>query len=205
MRIKSKFRDYYDSVGGFEATEPLYVRDNTHLYLEKQIDGISLLNITGVLGFCGKLYPFYSYQHNLNTKIYTYDYDAIIELTCDSVNERSNSYYRRSMKQNMEHLTVNNDKYWNILYDRYKSPVVVYQGYNPYHMGYNKRYEVILNPILREFQFYRVKDSYQTFQELSMFLANQASPEKPIPKVSNEDMIVAKGFDLKYSFRKEKK
>lgn len=28
-------------------------------------------------------------------------------------------------------------------------------------------------------------------------------PEKPIPKISNEDMIASKGFD-KYSFRKDK-
>jgi hypothetical protein len=38
-----------------------------------------------------------------------------------------------------------------------------------------------------------------------MYLSNQAAPEKPIPAISNSDMIEAKGFDLKNSFRKAKK
>jgi hypothetical protein len=35
-----------------------------------------------------------------------------------------------------------------------------------------------------------------------MFLGGMASPEKPIPPVSDADMVICKGFDPKYSFRK---
>jgi hypothetical protein len=35
-----------------------------------------------------------------------------------------------------------------------------------------------------------------------MFMCNLAVPQKPIPEVSDADMVVAKGFD-KWSFRKE--
>lgn len=43
---------------------------------------------------------------------------------------------------------------------------------------------------------------YTAYQELQMWMSNQAIPHKPIPKVSDKDMVTAKGFD-KWSFRKE--
>ena len=35
-----------------------------------------------------------------------------------------------------------------------------------------------------------------------MFLGGMSSPEKPIPPVSDADMVICKGFDPKYSFRR---
>jgi hypothetical protein len=47
-------------------------------------------------------------------------------------------------------------------------------------------------------------EPYQAYQEISMFVNNLAIPEKPIPKMSDEDMASIKGFD-KFSFRKDKR
>ena len=63
---------------------------------------------------------------------------------------------------------------------------------------------IINNPCLRVYQFFKIMDAYTCFQEIAMFMSNMANPEKPIPQISNNDMIQAKGFDLKYSFRKDK-
>jgi hypothetical protein len=69
---------------------------------------------------------------------------------------------------------------------------------------WSKRFHhvAVLNPSLREMQFFRVTDVNSAFQELSMFvggvLANNDKPES----VDNNYKILAHGFDLKESFRK---
>lgn len=64
--------------------------------------------------------------------------------------------------------------------------------------------QLVINASLKQYEFYKKFDSYTAFQELQMFLGNQASPEKPIPHVSDRDLMEGKGFDYKWSFRKEK-
>lgn len=66
--------------------------------------------------------------------------------------------------------------------------------------GWNNR--TVINACLKDYEFFRVFDPYLAFQEVSMFLGNMAMPEKPIPKMSDEDMAFIKGFD-KHSFRKD--
>lgn len=59
------------------------------------------------------------------------------------------------------------------------------------------------NVRLDDYEFYRVVDPYTAFQGIQMFFGKLRSPEKPIPEVSDADMLEAKGFDPKWSFRKE--
>jgi hypothetical protein len=66
----------------------------------------------------------------------------------------------------------------------------------------SRKQTLLINPPLKDYEFIRVMDPYQAFQEISMFLGNMAEPRKPIPKMSDEDMASIKGFD-KYSFRKD--
>jgi hypothetical protein len=68
----------------------------------------------------------------------------------------------------------------------------------------NTRYKLTKNPRLASINFQKVIPPYQAYQSLRMWLSNKAMPNKPIPEISNKDMIVAKGFDLKTSFRNPK-
>jgi hypothetical protein len=68
-----------------------------------------------------------------------------------------------------------------------------------------EKHKVFYNASLREFEFVRMFDPFSTFQEISMFLGNMAEPRKKIPEISDSVMLEAKGFDPKYSFRKDKK
>lgn len=70
-----------------------------------------------------------------------------------------------------------------------------------YHQG---PFQIVANACLKDVEFYRVFDSYAAFQELSMWLGNQAEPRKPIPKLDDVTMAEIKGFD-KWSFRKPPK
>lgn len=64
--------------------------------------------------------------------------------------------------------------------------------------------KVTYNCPLKQFEFYRIMPPFQAFQEISMWLSNQAVPFKPIPEMTNQIKIEARGFD-KFSFRKDPK
>ena len=84
-------------------------------------------------------------------------------------------------------------------FDKHRSPVFVAQhGLNDSKYGGKVTYNAQLKP----FEFYRVFDPYQAFQEISMWMGNQAVPIKPIPELDDITMAEIKGFD-KYSFRKD--
>jgi len=63
----------------------------------------------------------------------------------------------------------------------------------------------ILNPRLKDYGFDRIKDSFTTFQEISMYLSNILVEQKETVVVQDKFRIEQHGFDLKKSFRKEKK
>lgn len=68
----------------------------------------------------------------------------------------------------------------------------------------DKPYRIHYNACLKDYEFYRVFDTIAAYQEIAMWLGNQAEPRKPIPDISDEVMAEIKGFD-KFSFRKDKK
>ena len=61
--------------------------------------------------------------------------------------------------------------------------------------------EVVYNANLKDVEFYRLFDPFQTYQEISMWLGNQAEPRKPIPEMSDDIKAFQHGYD-KWSFRK---
>jgi hypothetical protein len=60
---------------------------------------------------------------------------------------------------------------------------------------------IIWNPLLRHFNFGKVKDPYTAFQEIRMWLSNQAAPEKPMKEMTNDENAARLGHGGKYSFR----
>ena len=68
----------------------------------------------------------------------------------------------------------------------------------------NRKYELILLPRLNRYDFVRVKNPTQAFQEISMFIGGVlGQPANTMIEISNKDMAIKKGFGHKYAFRKE--
>lgn len=189
---------------GYFSPEPLYLRNrqDVKVYLDTQDFVPAVLPIyagwrddladyvSGAIGFCGIEYPYI--RHEV-TNEFTFD--------STKVDKRLLSVFQASSHDRREHHTY------------LSCPIYYYENtlpirYDELGKGRNKATRrwitVVKNPCLADLEFYRVKDSFTCFQELEMWLSNQASPEKPIPEVSNNDMIEAKGFDLKHSFRNTK-
>lgn len=56
-------------------------------------------------------------------------------------------------------------------------------------------------PRLADFQFYKVIQPWQAYQELSMFLGNIAAPDRVPVTIADKDRVQQHGFDMKYGFR----
>lgn len=57
-----------------------------------------------------------------------------------------------------------------------------------------------INPQLKQLEFYRCLDTWQAYQELSMFVGNLAQPDPVMAKISEKQKVAKHGFD-EWSFR----
>jgi hypothetical protein len=159
-----------------------------------------------IIGFCGKIYVgFKLYElvgnNGVKTTI-TYDFEEIKPL----VNTE------RSFNGNMVDIyneIINYDV--TSYFRKFKSPIFVYDScYNEgyYSLGHNtirlsNDSELIINPILADYEFYKVFDSFLAFQEIQMYISGVlGNPEKDTLNIEDKYKIAQFGFD-KWSFRKE--
>lgn len=62
---------------------------------------------------------------------------------------------------------------------------------------------IVVNPVLRDIQFYRVFDAYTCYQELDMWISGTlAYPQNMMVEIEDKYRIEQHGFDMKYGFRK---
>lgn len=235
MYIISKHKDYYDGVVGSIGIDKTIVYERSLNIIDTDsekpkefkrkkfpwndknqfIDACQLEldhtknhnfnDISGfVVGFCGKLYLGWKlvrskdvWSNNVNgyikhneTKI-VYGYENVI----DYVKEKD---YSNHMVNYINY--VNNYDPIHIFRD-IKAPVFLYDNYR------NHRNDSIfyINPILKDWEFYKVVDSFTAFQEISMFISGVLGVgDKDIVEVDDKYKISGHGFD-KWSFRKEGK
>ena len=180
-----------------------------------------------IIGFCGKIYPYITVSKkfaawpdkNEPIACHTIEQvkDAVRILFRDDVYDSfiTPDRNKRFWKRNKWNLYSYNDlkKFMEsfgdheALFEEHKTPIfVVHRYFGDWYDGHNRNGNpVTINATLKHYEFQRVFDPYQAFQKIAQYIGNMAFPNKPIPAISNEDMIAAKGFDLRYSFRADKK
>lgn len=141
-----------------------------------------------VLKFCNKIYTFALfndvYYHTLES------YEKVY-------NEYYGKLYGRYSARWLQHYHIRKD--FTLDYSQYITkfdahPIVLFSV----NSG-----KVEYNPLIKKYGFEKIIDPYTAFQELYMFLAAKAKPEKIVPEMSNLDKAFSKGFD-RFSFRKDK-
>jgi hypothetical protein len=177
------------------------------------------------IGFCGKMYPVFEiYRKDADkitpkfcTKIE--DFDAYIEANFkDKTIEEYRTKPANGRYANRAWLNGDfpNDQRRHKLvnyFEKLSGPVQEYSCekafdfYNvPIFIIQHKRYfpdeRLILNPRLKDYEFFRIMDPYTAFQELSMYWGGKAHAAKPIPEMDDATKIEQHGLDPKWSFRK---
>jgi len=159
-----------------------------------------------IIGFCGKLYVGWKLYYEISRE---YIKDVITEITYDEKYISSmidNSGWRGNFSDNLNEI-----KNFDALdiFRKYYTPIFVFDSdYNITSIPNNGRYrnmnsKFFINPILKNYEFYKIFDSFQAFQEIQMFISGVlGSNEKNVIEVEDKYKITQYGFD-KWSFRKE--
>lgn len=64
------------------------------------------------------------------------------------------------------------------------------------------RHKIVIDPCLKNLQFYRVFDSYSAYQELDTWISGTLSyPQNMMVSIGDKYRIEQHGFDMKYGFR----
>jgi hypothetical protein len=163
-----------------------------------------------IIGFCGKLYlgwKFHWEEKELQEYGGWYDMmktDIIYgyENAKEHLNEISwKSNLADDVKYVLDYDPMN-------LFREFKTPVFLYDSYyNRTSIGnywHHNKPRFIINPCLKEWEFYKVVDAFTAFQEISMFIGGVLGiGEKEIIEVEDKYKITQHGFDYKWSFRRE--
>lgn len=239
MRIISNFYDYYDKSVAYGVDPKLvYVRETTETiikagdseYHKNTLVGLEEVmprygGLSGIIGFCGKVYPFYQFGGDCNCKFKKtyYSVDSIkndlergtLDLACkasedipyfknsiislrDFVENKQYSYSSRG-RLPPEYFDDNcGKKISDDIFRTNHSPVILVQKQS-------NDWSFVVNPVLKGYNFITQYDPISAFQEISMYLGSTLVEQKdPNPKLSDEIKRDIHGFD-KWSFRKQSK
>ncbi len=158
-----------------------------------------------IIGFCGKIYVGWklhsvdkskTYNGNKLITVITYDNDNVKKLV-------DHTYGSSNINDNLNYILT----YDPIdIFRKHNIPVFVYDSdYKRYYVTkhYHNNPIFLINPLLKEYRFFRVFNAFQAFQEIEMFLSGVlGNKEKEIVDVLDKYKIAQHGFD-KWSFRKE--
>ena len=222
MRIQSNFRDYYDGVQifGFERSL-LYLRRREEILDRSSSSGPKAMwgmcelpsNCSyHTIHFCGTCFSLLRITNQVRLggpspyalcethSHHFYSYEAFVK-HLEKVKYKNIKTVLKQKKYYEKWFTPVSTS----INDSWNCPIVLFvKTKETYEDGW-PRYSGIWekNPKLSDWQFGKIKHAQQAYQEIYQWLANRASPEKPIPKIDDVTMAEAKGFD-KYSFRKDK-
>jgi hypothetical protein len=173
--------------------------------LKKECRGVCDEHAHFIIGFCGKLYVGWKLYHAKAE----YPYEVTTTITYNS------EYIKTILESRSWHGNLDDSFEYIKTYDalslfrELNAPVFVYDGdygrlffdkkcYN------NHKPKFFINPLLKDYEFYKLFDTFQAFQEISMFLGGVlGNKEKEIINIADKYKIEQHGFDYKWSFRKE--
>jgi hypothetical protein len=161
-----------------------------------------------IIGFCGKLYVGCKLYSEGEKKLSYGNKELITTITYDMENLKGliRDYgWSGKFEDNLNYvLSYNPIEFFR----EFNAPVFVYDtDYGrtcvPFK-HWDNNHKFFINPLLKEYQFYKVFNAVQAFQEIQMFLSGVlGAGEKEICEVADKYKITQHGFDYKYSFRKE--
>jgi len=185
-----------------------------------------------LIGFCGKIYTVYTYQIDMYDKQY-YPYDLVNphnlyfynkrtllkELLCNNEFKAQRKGFVKVAKRYPKSLAIGEETLIKSLKEldavianftpelekwflKYKIPVFVLQQEDNCRIS---DWELILNPKLEDYKFYKQFVPTIAYQELEMFFNSVlVTKENPIQITDSLVLLQAKGFDKKISFRHRK-
>lgn len=197
--FKRKVSNYYTKqvqaflkLGGYHIKKEHLKKYNSYSYF--------------IVGFCGKLYIGWKLYASKKTSFTNENVITTIIYNFEEIKQLLD--LKQVWYGNLEDHVNNVLNYDPMdLFRNLNTPVFIYDhDFNRTFLSRYGNYEnpkFIINPNLSDYEFYRIFDSFQAFQEIQMFLGGVlGNHEKEIIEVADKYKIEQHGFD-KWSFRKE--
>lgn len=228
MRIVSKFKDYYDGcIGyGYDSDSALWIRNELaydhsdtneqikelylkiteatetkpNVYLSTTVDIIRFYVL-----FCGKVYCGVKVNNQGQNPRYFYKKEQLLEYMVDAGKGEDllKKWFDRNRILNIHKYQdfINGmfgvkgiDRDWAIA-NKVTAAVLVVRR----NQGW---WDMLINPCLKGFEFFKVFDPFTTYQELDMWVSGTLSyPHNMMIEIEDKYKIEGKGFDTKYGFR----
>lgn len=156
-----------------------------------------------IIGFCGKLYlGFKMYYTKQNNSPHN---EILIDFTYD-VNEFKTHFNQRFSFVNFDEFVEYVSNYDTIDIHRELNTPIFLLDMNYFNSPIYEHKHFIINPTLKNYHFYKVFDTFTTFQEIQMYISGVLGVgENPMIEISDKNKITQHGFDSKWSFRKPPK
>lgn len=163
-----------------------------------------------VLGYCGNMYPLVEIRAHSSIvcsvpEEYTYvysidDLEKVLKEKYDtqlaSSRRGSFSFFRKS-SNDLYQLFAQDLSRLKSFFTEYNCPTFLYFDLTP-----DRCPSIATNVALKSLQFFKVKDAYTCFQDISMYVSGVLkSPTSNMIQISDEDKLSKHGFD-EWSFRK---
>lgn len=210
MRVISKTRDFYDTAG--------YI-DRSVVFLRKEEEEKPATishphsygrSSEGLLGFCGKFYPYIhrTIEHKHHITGITIDTQHFYYYSFEDYKKtkfwRAESTRRYYSRKSSEEEYVNFFSHWNDsdeLFVKFDAPYFKVKTFtSEYDRNHGKTGLVITNPSLVDMQFGKVMSAFDTFQAINFYLTNQLVKVKDPDEIEDKYRIAQHGYD-KFSFR----
>lgn len=226
MHIISKFNDYYDTASSFGIDKTCIYERKKKLLVEKPFKdlrrsegprlydkdpgGFLHENITDlkqyIICFCGQSFSTLRVSRLGYEDQFFYSHEQFDKYLSD--NKIKLDLKKKSTFGTRFEDVFEIDKFegrLKSLFHKHKVPVFVYGDFycSPFYDLPNiaEISDVYLNPELKYFQFYKVKDPFMAFQEIHQFISGYlGSNEVDTVDIDDENMAKQKGF-YEYSFK----
>lgn len=209
MLILSKRKDYYD-VGMKLGIDKTCVYERNTINVKGTFPSTSYL-VSGdwasaVLAFCGEFYPFV-YRVPVLSTIDEIIWDVEEAVQTLPMEKRRRSYWYDDISTEADIRKFFDQQYPKLesIYHEYRTPIFGFHPVSerPWRSKKEPYESLVINPNLKDIEFYKVKDPITAYQEVYMFMSGViGAPPKPKEKVDDKIMAASKGHDGPYSFKK---
>jgi hypothetical protein len=159
-----------------------------------------------IVGFCGNLYPGYRFLKKKKLHNYADNYEFTTTIVYDEKKIKKHleaKHWGRILEDDLNYIR-NYDAIH--IFRKYNTPIFIFDlNHDRVSLRINRNNEMfIINPLLKDYEFYKVYDSFRAFQEIQMFISGVLGiGEKDTIEISDKDKIEQHGYDKKWSFRRE--
>ena len=157
-----------------------------------------------IVGFCGKLYIGWKFYQEIKDNHSYPELDTFITYDLEFIKKQLvHKNWSSNLLDDIDYILSYNSLE---MFRNLKIPIFIHDSdYNRTDIRRYRCNEVfITNPTLKDYEFYKVMDSFTAFQEIQMFIGGVlGTGEKEIVEVEDKYKIDQHGFN-KFSFRRDK-